>query len=143
VQLEDAVIKRLILGGLVIGAVATLVRKRIGRSGYDSDEIDSADYGEFGHRGAPAPEQHAAPAETRHDTTPEKLSMEARIATALPAIRAAWPEVSEDEIRAAKDDLNRLAQVIGEKTGSPTTEVRRRLDEIIAAEAPDPSYPGR
>ena len=55
--------KKLLIGGVVAGAVAAWIMKKRS-SGYDEDEIDSADYGDFGSRGATAPEQTWAPATT-------------------------------------------------------------------------------
>lgn len=132
--------KRLLIGGVVAGAVTAWIMKRR-RSGYDEDEIDSADYGDFGSRGAPAPEQKWAPAETRHDVTPEALSTAARVETSMEAIRSAFPSVSEEDIKAVEGDLDRLAGLIAEKGGGPRAQVRERLDGILAEQTPNPSYP--
>jgi len=135
------VLKKLLLGGVVIGGITAFVLRKRRGSGYDEDEIDSADYGEFGDRGAPAPEQQMATAETRHDTTPEALSMAARVETSLDDIRAAFPGVSAEEIKSAESDLDRLAALIAEKTHGEHSQVRARLQQIIDTDTPDPSYP--
>lgn len=133
--------KKLLIGGAILGGVAAFVMRKRRGSGYDEDEIDSADYGEFGERGAPAPEQQMATAETRHDTTPDELSTAARVETSLDDIRAAFPGVSAEDVKAAEGDLDRLAGVIAQKTGGDRTQVRQRLQEIIDTDTPDPSYP--
>src|SRR5581483_8981519 len=100
-----AMFKKLLIGGAILGGIAAFVMRKRRGSGYDEDEIDSADYGDFGERGAPAPEQQMATAETRHDTTPEALSTAARVETSLEDIRAAFPGVSDDDVKSAEGDL--------------------------------------
>jgi hypothetical protein len=134
-------IKKLLFGTVVIGAIAAFIMRRRRSSGYDDDDIDSADYGDFGNRGAPAPEQQNSPAETRQDVTPEELSTASRVETSMAAIREAWPGVSEEDVKSAEGDLDRLSGVIAARTGDPVQQVRERLDGIIAEQTPDPSYP--
>ena len=136
-----AMFKKLLIGGAILGGVAAFVLRKRRGSGYDDDEIDSADYGDFGDRGAPAPEQQMATAETRHDTTPEELSTAARVETSLEDIRAAFPGVSDADVKSAEGDLDRLAGLIAEKTGGERGQVRQRLQAIIDTDTPDPSYP--
>lgn len=133
--------KWLIGGALLGGIVGTVIARKKMSSSYDDDDIDSAGMGDFGYRAADAPEQQAAPAETRTDVTVEELSMAARVGASAGAIREVWPSLSEDEINAAEGDLDRLAGSIAEKTEQPRGDVRRRLDEIVARETPRPSYP--
>lgn len=136
--------KLVLVGGIALGAVGAtlLVRKLNGSGGYDDDEIDTAlGEGDFGNRGAPAPEQKMAPAHTRTDISAEQLSMASRVGEALPAIRKEWPAMTEDEIYAADGDLDKLAGQIAEKAEQPREQVRKRLDDIIATEEPRPSYP--
>ncbi|HEY7294939.1 MAG TPA: hypothetical protein VH916_07840 [Dehalococcoidia bacterium] len=134
-------LKKVLIGGALLGGIAAFVMYRRRGSGYDEDEIDSADYGDFGDRGAPAPEQQMSVAETRHDTTPEELSTAARVETSLEDIRAAFPGVSDEDVKSAEGDLDRLAGLIAEKTGGDQSQVRQRLQEIIDTDTPDPSYP--
>jgi len=137
-----AMFKKLLIGGALLGGIAAFVlRKRRGGSGYDDDEIDSADYGDFGDRGAPAPEQQMSVAQTQHDTTPEELSTAARVETSLEDIRTAFPGVSDEDVKSAEGDLERLASLIAEKTGADRGQVRERLQAIIDTDTPDPSYP--
>jgi hypothetical protein len=134
--------KKWLFGGLVVGGVlGTIFARKKMSSSYEDDEIDAAGAGEFGYRAPSAPEQQAAPAETRTDVTVEELSMAARIGASAPAIHEAWPSLSEDEINDTEGDLDRLTGRIAEKTEQPHEEVRRRLDEILARETPRPSYP--
>jgi hypothetical protein len=140
--------KKWIIGGLIVGGLATVLvlRRRSGDSwdddGYDDDEIDDpAGDGEFGHRDAKAPEQEMSPARMRHDVTAEQLSTAARVETAFSAIRQVWPTLTLEEVRGAEGDLDRLAGVIAEKAEQPRGQVRTRLDEILAREVPDASYP--
>lgn len=132
--------KRWIFGGLVLsGIVAAVLRKR--SSGYDRDEIDSAEPGTFGERSELAPEQKWAPAHTRHDVTPEELGTASRVETSFEDIQQAWPSLTLDEVRTAEGDLDRLAQLIADKVGQPKDEVRKRLDGILAEDAPEGVYP--
>ncbi len=135
--------KRWVIGGLIVGGLAAAAaRRRLMRRGYQHDEIDSAGAGAtFGERDAAAPEQAWAPAETRHDVTAEELSMAARVEASMEAIRNVWPSVSVDDIRSAEGDLDRLARLIGEQVDQPPSQVRERLDAILARETPEPSYP--
>jgi hypothetical protein len=135
--------KLLLIGGLAVGlGVGAVLAKRMMSSGYEEDEIDTGlGGGEFGERGAPAPEQKAARAKTRTDISPEQLSVAARVGESADAIRRAWPALSNDEITGADGDLDRLAQIIAEKAEQPRDQVRRRIDEILAQETPRPSYP--
>ena len=132
--------KWLLIGG-VLGSIGAVVAMRRRGSSYENDEIDSAGEGEFGERDASAPAQQGAPAETRTDTTPEKLAMAARIETSFDAIRQVWPLITLDEVRQADGDLDRLAGLIAEKAEQPREQVRQRLDGIIAQETPRTSYP--
>lgn len=128
------------VAGAGVGAVMLLRRRR--SSGYTGDAIDAAGQGEsFGERGGNAPEQRWAPAETRTDVTPEQLSAAAKVGVSAGAIQSAWPAVTEDEIDATEGNLDRLARLIAEKTEQPVEQVRRRLDGILAEQAPIPSYP--
>lgn len=129
-----------LLGGAAIGGVVMVVRRR--GDGYEDDDIDAAGQGAtFGQRAGDAPEQKWAPAETRTDVTPEQLSMASRIGASADAIRSAWPAMTPDEIEGAEGDLDRLAGAIAQKSEQPVAEVRRRVEEIIARETPNPSYP--
>ena len=137
-------LKRNVLWGagiLIAAAAAFMVVKRLFMSGYDDDAIDSATEGEFGHRGASAPEQQWAPAQTRTDVSPEQLSMASRLGESAEAIHKAWPAISEEDVITVDGDLDRLADRIAEKVEQPRERVRKRLDEIIARETPRPSYP--
>lgn len=136
--------KTWMLGLAAIGAVgAVLVARRRGSSGYDDDEIDFAgDDAEFGHRTDAPKDVSAAPAETRADITPERLSMAARIETAYDDIRRTWPSLSLEDVRTADGDVDRLAGMIAEQAEEPREQVRQKLDAIIAKAVPDPSYPG-
>ncbi|MGH2586231.1 MAG: hypothetical protein ACRDJE_15060 [Dehalococcoidia bacterium] len=140
---------KLLLGGLLVGGIATaiLIRRR-GRSdgwddyGYDDDAIDAAGQGDtFGDRPADAPEQRWAPAQTEHGVTAEQLSMAARVETSWDAIHTTWPSLTLDEVRPAEGDLDRLAGLIAEKVEQPRDEVRSLLEAILAQETPDPSFP--
>ncbi len=133
--------KKLLIGGAILGGIAAFVMRKRRGSGYDEDEIDSADYGEFGDRGAPAPEQQMSVAQTRHDTTPDELSTAARVETSLEDIRAAFPGISDEDVKSAEGDLDKLAGVIAEKTGGDRAQVRQRLQEIIDTDTPRSSYP--
>lgn len=137
--------KKLILvgGGLVLaGGIAAVVISRRSDDGYDDDEIDTGlAQGEFGERGAPAPEQKMSSAETRTDITPEKLSMAARIGESTEAIRKSFPAVSEEEINGADGDLDRLAELIAKKNDGKQDSIKRELSDILARETPRPSYP--
>ncbi|MBI2760640.1 MAG: hypothetical protein HYX51_04340 [Chloroflexi bacterium] len=135
--------KLLLVGGLAVGAgVAAVVVSRLRTSGYEDDEIDTGlGGGDFGNRGAPAPEQKMAPAETRTDISPERLSMASRLAESAEAIRTIWPAITEDDINRAEGDLERLTQRIAEKVEQPREQVRERLDGVLAQETPNPSYP--
>lgn len=134
--------KWLFAGMVVSGVAAIVVSRRFKSSGYDDDEIDMAmGGGEFGERGAAAPEQTMAAAHTRTDVTPEELSLAARIETSFEAIRTVYPTVTLDEVRDAGGDIDRLTQRIAEKSEQPKEQVRRRLDEIIARETPNASFP--
>lgn len=136
--------KWLLVGGLLAGSVAgvVLVRRRSSDSGYEWDDIDSAGEGDtFGERPANAPEQKMASAEMRHDVTPEELSMAARLETAFDAIHTAFPLLGLEELRKAEGDVDRLAGLIAEKSEQPREQVRQRLDQIVAQEVPDSSYP--
>jgi hypothetical protein len=132
-------------GGLVAGGVASvLILRRKGESGYEWDEIDAAGQGDtFGERDGDAPEQRWSPAQTEHKVSAEELSMAARVETSWDAIHAVWPSLSLDEIRKAEGDLDRLAGLIAEKVEQPRDEVRRRLEGIIEAETPRPSFPAQ
>jgi hypothetical protein len=132
--------KRLLIAGAIVGGVAFYVRRKLSR-GYDEDEIDSSDWGDFGDRPANAPEQRDSQAETRHDVSVEQLSEAARIETSMTDIINAWPSLSEADVKSAENDRERLASLIVEKTGQPLDEVRARLDGIIAQDTPRPSYP--
>jgi hypothetical protein len=129
--------KKWLIGGLVLGGIATvLAARRRGKGGYDEDEIDAAGEGDtFGERDG------AAPAQTETGATAEALSMTARVETAWPAIQNVWPSLSLDDLRPAEGDLDRLADTIAAKVSQPRDEVRQRLEGIIAQETPDPSYP--
>jgi hypothetical protein len=136
-------IKRwLLLGGIAAG-IGTVLVLRQRRSGYDMDEIDApGDYDDpFGERRADAPEQRWAPAETRHDVTVEELSTASRVETSWDDIHTTWPSVTLEEARSAEGDLDRLAGLIAEKVEQPRDQVRQKLDEIIAQDTPDPSFP--
>lgn len=136
--------KTWLLGLAAVGAVgAVLVARRRSGSGYDDDEIDFAgDDAEFGHRTDAPKDVSSAPAETRTDITPERLSMAARIETAYDDIRHTWPSLSLDDVRTADGDVDRLAGMIAEQAEEPREQVRQRLDAIIEKAVPDPSYPG-
>ena len=134
--------KWLLLGLTAAGIAAVVTRLRRGGSGYDDDAIDAAGQGAtFGERAATAPEQQMAPAETRADVTAEQLSMAARLDVSLPAIRAAWPAVTDDDVRGADGDIDRAARTIAEKVEQPLDQVRSRLDGILAQETPRAGYP--
>jgi len=133
---------KLIFGGMLLSGIATAVLRRRSSNSYNQDEIDSAGPGAFGDRDELAPEQRWAPATTRQDVTPEELSMAARVETALDEIKSAFPTVTAEEIRHNARSLDQLAHVIAEKSGQPQTQVRTRLDAIIATVVPDASYPG-
>jgi hypothetical protein len=135
--------KKWLIGGLVLGGIATVfAARRRGKGGYEEDEIDAAGQGDtFGERDGEAPAQRWAPAQTETGATAEALSMAARVETAWPAIQNVWPSLSLDDIRPAEGDLDRLADAIAEKVSQPRDEVRQRLAGIIEQETPDPSYP--
>jgi hypothetical protein len=135
--------KKWLIGGLVLGGIATVfAARRRGRGGYEDDEIDAAGQGDtFGERDADAPEQRWAPAHTETGVTAEELSMAARVETAWPAIQNVWPSLSLDDIRPAEGDLDRLADRIAGRVSQPRDEVRRRLEGIIEQETPRSSYP--
>lgn len=135
--------KTLLIGGLALGGTAAFVAWNKLRSPYEEDAIDSSGAGDFGDRGADAPEQRWAPAKTRDDVSVEELSTASRVETSLPAMQQVWPSLTLDDVRPAEGDLDKLAGVIAEKVGQPRGEVRRRLDEIIAEETPRPSYPAQ
>lgn len=132
-----------ILGGLLVGGVATaVVLRRKSKSGYDDDEIDAAGQGDtFGERDGDAPEQKWSTAQTEKNVTAEELSMAARVETSWDAIRTVWPVLTLDEIRPAEGDLDRLAGLIAEKAEQPREQVRQRLEAIIEQETPRSSYP--
>ena len=67
--------------------------------------------------------------------------MEARIETSWEDIHTAWPSVTLEEARTADGDLDRLAGLIAEKVEQPRDQVRQKLDDIIAQDTPDPSFP--
>jgi hypothetical protein len=135
--------KLLVVGGLAVGAgVAAVMVSRMRSSGYEDDEIDTGvGEGDFGNRGASAPEQKMAPAETRTDISPERLSMASRLGESVEAIREIWPVITADEINDVKGDIERLTQRIAEKVEQAREQVRERLDGVLARETPRPSYP--
>lgn len=137
--------KKWLLGGLVLGGVASVLAwRRRGTSGYDDDAIDAAGQGDaFGERIGNAPEQKWAVAETQRGASPEELSMAARVETSFDAIREVWPMLTLDDIRPAEGDLDRLAGLIADKVGQPREDVRGRLEGIIEAETPRPSFPAQ
>jgi hypothetical protein len=137
--------KKWLIGGLVLGGIATaIVLRRRGDSGYDDDLIDAGGQGDtFGERDASAPEQRWSIAETAKGVTPEELSMAARVETSWPAIQQVWPTLDLHEIRKAEGDLDRLAGLIAEKVEQPRDQVRERLEGIIAQETPNPSFPAQ
>lgn len=133
--------KRLLIGVAVGGGIAYFVKRKLGGSGYDEDDIDSADWGDFGDRGAPAPEQQMSPAETRTGVNATELSEAARIEASTPDILKEWPAVSQDDVKSAGGDREKLAATIAEKAGAAAADVKTKLDEIIARATPLPSYP--
>jgi hypothetical protein len=135
--------KALLIGGLALGGTAAFVAWNKLRAPYEEEEIDSSGAGDFGERGAEAPEQRWAPATTRTDVTVEELSTAARVETGFPAIHEVWPSLTLDELRPAEGDLEKLAELIAGKVEQPRAQVRGRLDEIIGAETPRPSYPAQ
>src|SRR3712207_5755359 len=128
--------KKWLVGGVLAGAVATVVAlRRRGGSGYEEDEIDAAGQGTtFGDRDGDAPEQRWSIAETEKGVTAEELSMAARVETSWDAIHTVWPTLTLDEVRPAEGNLDRLAELIAKKVDQPRDEVRRRLDGIIEQE---------
>ena len=135
--------KKWLVGGLLAGAVATVVAvRRRGASGYDEDEIDAAGQGDtFGERDGNAPEQRWSTAETEKGVTVEELSMASRVETSWDAIQTVWPTLTLDEVRKAEGNLDHLAELIAEKVGQPRDQVRQRLEGIIEQETPRSSYP--
>ena len=135
--------KKWLVGGLLAGAVATVVAvRRRGASSYDEDEVDAAGQGTtFGDRDGDAPEQRWSIAETGKGVTVEELSMASRVETSWDAIQTVWPTLTLDEIREVEGSLDRLAERIAAKVGQPRDQVRQRLEDIIAQETPSSSYP--
>ncbi len=136
--------KRWILGSMIIGGiVAAVMRRRRSSGGYEFDEIDSAEPGEFGSRSGLSPAQEMAPFHTRQGVSVEELSTAAKVENSLGGIQKKWPGVTLDDLRPVEGDLDAVAAVIAARVGQPQAAVRKELDGIIAEETPDPSFPGR
>lgn len=50
-------------------------------------------------------------------------------------IKGAWPSIQDDDIRDAKGNIKKLTNVIRERTGEDTREVRERLQSLTASAA--------
>ncbi len=135
--------KKWIFGGLLIGGIVAAVMRRRRSSGYEYDEIDSAEPGTFGERGALSPEQKMSTAKTEHGVTPEELSTAAKVENSFGGLQKKWPSLTLAEIQPAEGDLDKVAGIIAAKSGQPQDQVRKELDGIIAEETPTPSFPGQ
>jgi uncharacterized protein YjbJ (UPF0337 family) len=135
--------KRWIFGSLLVAGIVAAIMRRRRSSGYEFDEIDSAEPGDFGSRSGLSPEQKMAPFHTQQGVTAEALSTAAKLENSFGGIQKKWPAVTLDDLRPAEGDLDRVAGLIAAKSGQQQAAVRKELDGIIAEETPDPSFPGR
>lgn len=94
--------RRWMLLGAMGGAVAALVMRR--------------------RRGAPIREMDEAHPPLRQKVLGEQVRGE---------MMRLWPGLTDEDILRSEGHLNRLARIIGDKTGEPEDRVQRRLMEIL------------